>query len=293
MTNTTTFWKNGQIVSAQEATVSVLDHGLLYGDGVFEGVRYYNLHPFSLGKHIERLRASLTAIGIDLAYSDESLIAGVQTCITASGQEDGYLRILVTRGEGLMGVSPVSCNNPNIFIIASTIQLVSEASRKKGLSLITSSLRRVTGAGVDPRIKSLNYLPAVMAKAEALRLGADEALILNQQGQVAECSVENIFIVKSGVLYTPPVADGLLAGITRETIIGAAHSLSIAVREESFFPYDLHNADECFITGTGAGLLPIRELDGKCLKHCPGVIFNQLYEKYLTIVGAHCQVESV
>ena len=260
-----TCWANGSLVPKEQATVSILDHGLLYGDGAFEGLRFYNGKPFSLDKHLTRLKKSLHTLCIALPFSVEELEQGVRDCIEVSPLNDGYLRIIVTRGVGSLGLNPQHCQQANVFIIAAALELVPEEIQNKGLSVITASTRRPAGVGLDARVKSLNYLNSILAKMEANHAGVDEALLLNQQGYVAECSAENLFIVDNGVLKTPPVTDGALAGITRELVLCVAKDLDFPTVETSLLPYDIYQAEECFLTGSGARLLKVNDLDGRII----------------------------
>lgn len=276
----TPYWKNGQMVGAAEAVVSVFDHGLLYGDGCFEGLRFYGRRPFRLDRHLQRLRRSLRALAITIPYSDSDLSRAVAGCIEHSGQEQGYLRILVTRGEGDLGLNPANCRSPSVFILASALAIVSDERRREGVTLITSSIKRVVGSGLDPRVKTLNYLHSVLARAEANAANADEAILLNQFGHVAECSAENIFVFDGQYLLTPPLQDGALGGITRETVIELAAACNVPFREQSMTTYDLYNASECFLCGSGARLIPVRSVDGRAIAQCPGEIYQQVVAGY-------------
>ncbi len=207
-------WQQGQIVDAATATVSVLDHGLLYGDGVFEGIRFYRRQPFRLAAHLQRLVDSARAIGLVVPMTALALSAAIEQLIAAFATDDGYLRLVVTRGVGPMGIDPSRCQQPQVFIIASALQFISQESRHAGAKVIIASTRRLSADGVDPRIKSLNYLNHILARMEANHCGADEAILLNREGRVAEGSADNVFVVKRNVLFTPPVTEGALDGIT-------------------------------------------------------------------------------
>lgn len=281
-------WKNGELVSADQAVVSIYDHGLLYGDGCFEGLRFYHRHPFRLDRHLARLRRSLSALAITVPYTDDTLAEAVMACIARSGMGDGYLRILVTRGEGDMGLNPRNCTAPNVFIIPASLSLVSDETRRQGVSLITSSIKRAVGTGLDARVKSLNYLHSVLARAEANAAGVDEVILLNQFGQVAECSAENIFVVKAGSLLTPPVQDGALEGITRETLLELAPQQRLEAREQSLTSYDLYTAEECFICGSGARLIPVKTIDGRQIAQCPGPVYQRLSLAYKALIDDEC-----
>lgn len=281
-------WKNGELVSADQAVVSIYDHGLLYGDGCFEGLRFYHRYPFRLDRHLARLRCSLSALAIIVPYSDDALAEAVMACIARSGMADGYLRILVTRGEGDMGLNPLNCTAPNVFIIPASLSLVSDEVRNQGVSLITSSIRRAVGTGLDARVKSLNYLHSVLARAEANAAGVDEAILLNQFGHVAECSAENIFVVNAGSLLTPPVQDGALEGITRETILELSSQQGLEACEQSLTSYDLYTAEECFICGSGARLIPVKTIDGRQIAQCPGPVYQRLSVAHQALIDDEC-----
>jgi len=278
-------WMNGEVVPAAEATVSVLDHGLLYGDGVFEGIRFYNHRAFRLGAHLERLALSARAIALQIPYEPEALSAAVGQTIAAFGQLDGYLRLVVTRGAGPLGLDPRGCARPNVFLIAARLSLADASVREQGARLIMASTRRLPADGLDPRIKSLNYLNHILARIEANHAGADEAVLLNGAGRVAEGTAENLFVVRGGELLTPPVIDGALDGITRNCIMELAADAGLPVREAPLAPYDLYTADECFLTGTGAELIPVRDIDGRPLVGCPGPVFRDLEQRFADLVA--------
>jgi branched-chain amino acid aminotransferase len=277
-------WMNGEILPVSESKISVLDHGLLYGDGVFEGIRFYNRRPFKLEEHLERLVLSARAIALEMPFTKLQLSHAIRELTLAFHASDGYLRVVLTRGEGAMGLDPRGCRHPNLFIIADQLQLVSEKARLKGIRVVTASIRRLPLDGLDPRIKSLNYLNHILARIEANTAQADEAILLNHQGRVVEGSAENIFIVRNGKLVTPPVTDGALEGITRQTVIDLAQEAAIPFSEASLAPYDLYTADECFLTGSGAELIPVKEVDGRCITHCPGEVFSSLLADFKKMV---------
>lgn len=291
-TANTPIWKNGQWVGENAATVSVFDHGLLYGDGCFEGLRFYHNQPFRPARHVQRLQASARALGIDLPWSAESLIRAISDCAAAAGRPAGYIRVLVTRGNGDFGLNPANCHTPNVFVIPATLAMVSPEARHHGIALMISSVRRMVGSGLDGRIKSLNYLHSVLARAEANAAGANEAVLLNQHGTIAECSAENLFVVRDGALLTPPLTDGALGGITRECLMTLARELSIPVAEQSLTPFDLTTADECFITGSGAGLIPVRSVSGRAIGSCPGEYYTQLLDAYALDIERECGLVS-
>lgn len=276
-------WQRGQIVDARAATVSVLDHGLLYGDGVFEGIRFYRRKPFRLDAHLQRLFDSARAIDLPMPFSAIDLRGAIAELISAFGADDGYLRLVVTRGLGPLGLDPAGCREPELFIIASGLQVIDAARRSAGARVIIAATRRLGADGLDPRIKSLNYLNHVLARIEANNAGADEAILLNAAGRVAEGSADNVFIVRRDELLTPPVTEGALDGITRGVVIELARALDLPFRETPLAPYDLFTADECFLTGTGAELIPVREINGRALRACPGSVFAELEQAFF-----HC-----
>lgn len=269
-------WLDGAIVPAAAAKISVLDHGLLYGDGVFEGIRFYRRRPFRLEQHLQRLQLSARATLLNIPLSQAELTAAIEQLVAAFDAEDGYLRLVVTRGVGPLGLDPRPCTQPTVFIIADRTALVDPAARIRGARLIIAATRRLGPDGLDPRIKSLNYLNHVLARIEAAQAGADEAVLLNAAGRVAEGSVENIFIVRDGRLLTPPTTEGALAGVTRELVLELAAQLNVPALEQPLTPYDLFTADECFLTGTGAELVPVRDVDGRPLATCPGPVFQRI-----------------
>jgi branched-chain amino acid aminotransferase len=277
-------WFNGKLVPLERARVSVFDHGLLYGDGVFEGLRFYSGKAFRPDRHMKRLRNSLQALQIQIPYSDEALLLGIQHCIEAGEHDDGYLRLVVTRGEGSLGLDPKRCREPNVFILAAQLELAAPEMLAQGLTLITASVRRANGSGLDPRVKSLNYLHSILAKTEANHAGADDALLLNNEGRVAECSAANIFISQGKQLLTPPCLDGALGGITREAVMELAPGLGFDVRERSLSPWDIYNSDECFVTGSGARLMPVASLDGREIGVVAGPVFTEVLHAYQNLL---------
>ena len=272
---------NGKLVPKEEAAVSVFDHGLLYGDGVFEGIRFYGGRVFRLEEHIDRLYKSARAIALDIAMTpDETARAVVQT-IAANGLTDGYVRLVVTRGEGSLGLSPRSCPKPTIFIIASTITLYPEEMYKNGLKLVTCATRRIAHGALSPMVKSLNYLNNIMAKIEAEQAGAGEGLMLNEQGYVAECTGDNVFVVKNGAITTPPISAGALAGVTRAVVFEMASELGIPMAERDITRYDIYTADECFLTGTAAEIIPAVVLDSRPVNDGkPGPVTGRLIKRF-------------
>jgi branched-chain amino acid aminotransferase len=256
-------WIDGRIVEAAEARIPVLDHGLLYGDGVFEGIRIYNREVFRLGDHLRRLSSSARAIGLDLPLDLEGIAKIALETARALGEDEAYLRLVVTRGEGSLGVDPTTCREPRLFCIAATVELFSAERIQAGIHLVTASVRRPALDALDPRVKSLNYLNNALAKREAKLRGADEALLLNAAGCVAEASVANVFCARDGALASPPATDGALDGITRDSVMKIAAELGIPAREQSLSRLDLLRADEVFLTGSGARIVPVASLDGQ------------------------------
>ena len=256
-------WMNGEIVPPDEAKISVLDHGLLYGDGIFEGLRIYGAKIFRLPDHLHRFATSAKAIGLELPGGLDAVRQIVLETARAFAESEGYLRLVATRGVGALGVDPTTCDNPTLFCIADRIHLYAPEKLARGLDMVTASLRRPAADAVDPRVKSLNYLNNALAKREAKLRGADEALILNHAGLVAEASVANVFTVYRGVLSTPPASDGSLEGITRDSVLEIAGAAGIETRVCSLGRFDLLAADEVFISGTGARIVPIATLDGQ------------------------------
>ena len=256
---------NGKFVAKEKAMVSVFDHGLLYGDGVFEGIRAYNGRVFKLNEHVDRLFYSAKAILLKLPMSPKAICEAVLETCRRNGLRDGYIRLVVTRGAGTLGLDPNRCKNPQVIIIADRIQLYPKAFYEKGLKIVTVPTTRNHPNAVNPAIKSLNYLNNILAKIEASNAGCVEAIMLNHEGFVAECTGVNIFILKHGRVLTPPFAAGALQGITRGVAIELAGELGIEVAEPNLTRYDLYNADECFITGTAAEVVPVVKIDGRLI----------------------------
>ena len=270
-------WIDGRVVDGSEARVPVTDHGLLYGDGIFEGIRLAGGRVFRLDSHLARLRHSGRAIGLELPGG----IAGIREIVLATarawGRPDGYVRLLVTRGDGAMGVDPTRCPSPRVICIACEIELFPAQLLETGVSMVTVSVRRPGPDVLDPRVKSLNYLNSVLAKREARLRGADEALILNSVGNVAEAAVANVFAFRRGKLLTPPATDGALEGVTRGCVIELAAGLGIPAEERSLTRMDLLSADEVFLSGTGARIVAVRSLDGAEIGvRAPGQVTEKL-----------------
>ncbi len=258
-------WLNGSLVDKENATTSVFDHGTLYGDGIFEGIRFYNKRVFRLEDHMDRLYYCAKYLELNIPYEKDALSKAVCETVAASGLNDGYIRLVVTRGAGSLGLSPYSCPRACVFIIADKIALYDPAVYENGLALVTSTIRRNRADMICPQVKSLNYLNNILAKVEAIRQNAAEALMLNEQGNVAECTGDNIFIVKDGVVYTPPVTDGALDGITRRVVLEICAELGIPAQEKTMNRFTVTCADECFLTGTAAECVPVTQMDGYTL----------------------------
>jgi branched-chain amino acid aminotransferase len=254
---------NDRLVPEEEARVSVFDHGLLYGDGVFEGLRSYAGRVFRLDAHLDRLWASARAICLEIPLSKETVAKAVIDTLAANDLVDGYIRLVVTRGAGSLGLDPNRTKNPQVIVIADTISLYPREFYEKGLRIVTAATQRTHSAALSPRIKSLNYLNNIMAKLEGLQAGCVEALMLNHKGEVAECTGDNVFAVRGGKLLTPPPDAGILEGITRNAVMELAHAAGIDCREATLTRHDLYTADECFLTGTAAEVIPVVEIDGR------------------------------
>lgn len=280
----TTCWIDGEFVAAEKASVSIFDHGFLYGDGIFEGIRFYNGKPFRVNHHLRRLQNSAAALSLKLPYNSAELQKSIEAVLQQASISEGYIRVIITRGVGPLGINPANCNQPTAIIIASELTMISDEQRAKGARAIIASTRRNTPDRLDPRIKSLNYLNAIMARLEANYAGVDEAILLNDRGCVTEGTVDNLFTVRDGVLMTPPVTEGVLAGITRSCVLELAESLGLEYKEAVMTPYDLYTADECFLTGTGARLIPVREIDGRPLRSCPGTVYETISKAYKELV---------
>ncbi|TAG10121.1 MAG: branched-chain-amino-acid transaminase [Verrucomicrobia bacterium] len=278
-------WLDGNLVDESEAKISVFDHGLLYGDGIFEGIRFYNGRIFRLEQHIRRLFDSARAIIIDMPWTQEEVCRYTCETCAANGLTDGYIRLVVTRGPGELGLNPYLCPKPSMFIIASTIKLYPDEHYEKGLSIITCATRRPTPGALMPQVKSLNYLNNIMAKVEAIQANALEAVMLNEQGYVAECTGDNLFLVKDGKLLTPLIKDGALDGITRHAIMDLAQDLGVPVHECSLTRYDIFTADECFLTGTAAEVIPVVSLDRRVIgTGKPGPLTKKFLESFHQLV---------
>jgi branched-chain amino acid aminotransferase len=280
-------WIDGGIVDGREARVPVTDHGFLYGDGVFEGIRVYARRVFRLERHLARLAVSARAIGLEIPGGLDRAREIILATARAFGADDAYVRFVVSRGEGALGVDPTTCPEPRIVCIVDHVRIYPAEKLERGLDLVTSSWRRPPPDVLDPRVKSLNYLNNAMAKLEAKRRGADEALLLNAAGAVAEATVANVFALRDGVLATPPASDGALEGITRGAVLELAAREGIATAERTLGRIDLLGADEAFLTGTGARIVPVRSLDGELVgKGEPGPVTRRLTAAFVALANS-------
>jgi branched-chain amino acid aminotransferase len=272
---------NGKLLEKEDAKISVYDHGLLYGDGVFEGMRAYGGKVFRLEQHLDRLWNSAKAIWLEIPLSREAMAKALNDTLAANGIKDGYIRLVVTRGVGTLGLDPNRCSQPQVIIITDRIELYPEDFYRNGLEIVTASTLRNHPAALNPRIKSLNYLNNILAKIEGLKAGCIEALMLNHKGEIAECTGDNIFLVRNGVLQTPPLDAGILEGITREAVIELARAAGIEVREMSLTRHDVYIADECFLTGSAAEVIPVVKIDSRSIgSGQPGPITRDLIQRF-------------
>ncbi len=274
-------WLDGKLVDKDDAKISVYDHGVLYGDGVFEGIRVYAGRIFKCDAHLRRLYDSAKAIRLKIPISAEEFKAALEQTVKANDFQDCYIRAVVTRGVGYLGLNPNKCANPSIFIIADSIEMYPRQMYENGMAVITASVVRNHPNALSPRVKSLNYLNNILAKIEAVDAGVSEAILLNQEGNVAECTGDNIFIVVNGTVLTPTTYDGILEGITRDTIIQLCRKLGISCQEKTLQRHDLYIADECFLTGTGAEVIPVTKIDGRLIGNGqPGPTTRKLIEAF-------------
>jgi len=272
---------NGKLVPKEEATVSVFDHGFLYGDGIFEGIRVYDGNVFRLDEHIERLYESAQTIRLEIPMTLEELTQATLDTIAANGMRDAYIRLVISRGPGDLGIDPINCEKPTIIIICGSIALYSPELYGTGISIVTSSVPRIPVQCLDPRVKSLNYLNNIMAKIEGRQAGVPEALMLNIAGRVAECTADNIFMFKDGALETPDLLQGALGGITRASVLELAALAGIPATEGKLGLHDLYNADEVFLTGTGAEVMPVVKIDGRTIGDGkPGKMTLEMLERF-------------
>ena len=274
-------WIDGQLVDREDAKVSVFDHGLLYGDGVFEGIRSYHGKVFRLEAHVRRLYDSAKGIRLSIPMTPEAMGRAIIDTLAANGLKEGYIRAVVTRGQGTLGLDPNRCTKPTVFIITDKISLYPPEVYENGLDIVTASTMRNHPNAVNPRLKSLNYLNNILAKIEAIDAGTLEAVMLNHLGYVAECTGDNLFIVRDGVVLTPPTAAGILEGITRDEVIDIARTFAVEVRQENLTRQDLYVADECFLTGTAAEVVPVVRIDQRTIgTGKPGPMTGRLAEEF-------------
>jgi branched-chain amino acid aminotransferase len=276
-----TIYVDGEFLPEAEAKVSVFDHGLLYGDGIFEGIRFYNGRVFRLEEHLERLWDSARSICLDIPMSRREMTEALLETIRQNDLREGYIRLIVTRGVGNLGLNPAQCKRPSVIIIATTIALYSEKAYRNGLTVVTCATRRTNPASLNPAVKSLNYLNNVMARIEANIAGADEALMLNDEGYVAECTADNVFIIKRGEIFTPPISAGALRGITRAVVFEIAAELGLKISEINLTRHDVFVADECFLTGTAAEVIPVIKADNRVIgTGKPGPISTRMIARF-------------
>ncbi|HDN97621.1 MAG: branched-chain amino acid aminotransferase [Candidatus Omnitrophota bacterium] len=276
---------NGKMVPEEEAKISIFDHAVLYGDGVFEGLRSYNGKIFKLDEHLERLYISAKAIMLKIPLEFSEMRKAVIETVKVNNLKDSYIRIVVTRGIGDLGLDPTICKNQSVFIIASKLQLYSESFYEKGLEIVTVPTRRNLCESLNPAIKSLNYLNNILAKIEAMNCGAMEGLMLNNEGYISECTGENVFIIKKKKVFTPPVYAGTLPGITREVVIEIVKNMGLEVKEMLLTRYDLYSCDECFITGTAAEIMPVTCVDKRIIgEGKQGPITKKIRESFRRLV---------
>jgi branched-chain amino acid aminotransferase len=282
-----TIFLDGKFVPESEAKVSVFDHGLLYGDGIFEGIRFYNGRVFRLEEHHDRLWDSARSICLDIPMTRAEMTEALLETIRRNDLREGYIRQIVTRGVGNLGLNPAQCKRPSVIIIATTIALYPKEVCERGLTVVTCATRRTGAAALNPAVKSLNYLNNVMARIEANLAGADEALMLNDAGNVAECTADNVFIIKRGQIFTPPIAAGALRGITRSVVFEIAAELGLKITETDITRHDVFVADECFLTGTAAEVIPVVKADARPIgTGKPGSITMRMIERFREMTRA-------
>lgn len=272
---------DGKYYDEAKAKISVFDHGLLYGDGIFEGIRAYHGRVFKLQEHVDRLYHSAKALLLTIPMSPPEMMRAVVATCRKNRLRNGYIRLVVTRGVGTLGLNPNRCKQGSVIIIAGQIQLYPETYYRNGLEIITVPTVRNLHSALNPAIKSLNYLNNILAKIEANNAGVEEAVMLNAEGYVAECTGDNLFIVRDDEVLTPPLAAGALYGITRRVVMELAEEAGWRVREPNLTRYDLFNASECFLTGTGAEIVPVVKIDGRVIgSGKPGPVTRKLMERY-------------
>jgi len=272
---------NGKLYPKDDAKISVYDHGLLYGDGVFEGIRSYGGRVFKLAEHLDRLWHSARAICLEIPIGKQEMAKAIVDTLEANGLKDGYIRVVITRGCGTLGLGPERCTDPQVIIITDHIELYPPELYEQGLEIITASTQRSHPASLSPRVKSLNYLNNIMAKVEGMHAGCVEALMLNHKGEVAECTGDNLFLVRGGRIFTPPIDAGILEGITRDAVIGLARDNGIEVLEVALTKHDVYIAEECFLTGTAAEVVPVVKVDSRPIgTGKPGPVTRELMGKF-------------
>ena len=275
---------DGEFFAEEDAKVSVFDHGLLYGDGIFEGIRFYNGRVFRLAEHLERLWDSARSICLEIPMSMPAMTEALLETIRQNDLRDGYIRLIVTRGVGNLGLNPAQCKKPSVIIIAAIIALYPPESYQRGLTVVTCATRRTSPSALNPAVKSLNYLNNVIARIEANLAGADEALMLNEAGNVSECTADNVFVIKHGQIFTPPISAGALRGITRAVVFELAAELGVRITETDITRHDVFIADECFLTGTAAELIPVIKADGRVIgTGTPGPITTRMISRFREI----------
>ena len=285
-------WINGKFYPKASATINVMDHGLLYGDGVFEGLRVYGGRIFRCVEHLYRLFESAKTILLSIPMTKEALTQAMIHSVRTNKVKDGYIRLIVTRGVGRLGIDPFACHKPQVIIIADAIDLYPRHYYETGLEIVTAATHRNYAEAINPRLKSLNYLNNILAKIDAIKAGVPEALMLNVHGYVSECSGDNIFTVKTGIVFTPSIYSAILKGITRDTVLEIAEKEGLRVKEIVMMRHDIFNADEAFLTGTAAEICPVVKLDGRVIGNGkPGPITKLLLERFRDLVkteGVDC-----
>jgi branched-chain amino acid aminotransferase len=274
-------WIDGKLYDKEDAKISVYDHGLLYGDGVFEGIRVYSGRVFKFETHLTRLWDSAKAIRLAIPYSRDEIRSAVEQTVKANNFTDCYIRLIVTRGAGNLGLNPNKCPRPGVIVITDTIELYPKEMYEKGMAVITASVIRNHPNAISPRVKSLNYLNNILAKIEAVDAGVGEAIMLNHDGNVAECTADNIFVARGGTIYTPTTSDGILEGVTRAVILDLCQRLDIPAVEKTLQRHDLYIADECFLTGSGAEVAPVTKIDGRTVgTGSPGPLTRRIMDAF-------------
>jgi len=284
-------WINGELVPAERATVNVFDHGLLYGDGVFEGIRVYHGRIFKLASHLKRLYTSAAAIRLEIPYAVDELDQAIREAVRANGRKNGYIRLCVTRGQGPLGVNPFLCKSATVIIIVDTISMYPHELYDKGMEIIVAKTIRNHPDALPPAIKSMNYLNNILGKIEAIDAGVLEAVMLNHEGNIAECTADNLFVVLCNAdgtpeLVSPPPSAGMLEGVTMTTVFGLARDAGIPVRRGDLSRNDLLNAQEAFLTGTAAEVMPVTKVDGQIIgSGTPGAVTQKLFKAFHSLVS--------